>query len=193
MKMNTKEVAVGLVIIGLVACIANGAVVIDFSTYPNGSIPGNFDEITFQYIEWGVIFASIPGSEATQVTTLWMPQQLLFPGGTGSEHGGTLILDFVVDVNYVESDLYNIDIGPIDIFGYDKDNKKVASTTGSGSSSWSLEYENGIARVELIGNYFSYPDDPDGWAIRNLRYTAIPEPTMLLLLGLGAVILKRKR
>jgi hypothetical protein len=181
-----------ILVFGYACSYVNADTLIDFSIYPDGSKPGLHDIVTTQFTKWGVTFDSIPGSQATQITEL--SRGILYPGGLAPERGGTLIIKFTVNVTHVGSDLFDI-YSSLPIKAYDKSNNLVASTTGYGSGNWFLEYNGGISRVELIGSYFRYPDIPDGWGILNLKYGpyTIPEPATLLLLGLGAVMLRRKK
>lgn len=180
-----------------------GGTIIDFSVYPDGSRPQLGDEITTQYEPWGVIFSSRPGSEATTVTELndFGGRTLLFPGGPAPERGGTLLLRFTNPVTSVSSGLSNIspDLGPLRIVAFEPHGAIVAHQDIRGSRPevyWSLTNPYGLSRIELIGNYFSYPGQPDGWGIFDLEFTPmIPEPGtgMLLLLGLAAVTCGARR
>ncbi len=123
---SRQNIFVGLLVVwlalGLSVPVKATLLTIDFGLYccpttrlyPDGSVANKGDEVTTQFSSWGVVFDSVPGSEATQLTTL---RTTLFPGGPSPELGGTLILNFDPVVFYVGSGLYDISpaLGPFTI------------------------------------------------------------------------------
>ena len=195
---------------------------LDFSLYPSGIVPTVGSEITTQYESWGVNFSSLPGTEALQVTELanfGNIGMVLLPGGPSPERGGTLIINFDPFVTIVGSSLFdvNYNIGPININAFDDSDTLIAQSSVFNDNSWSLSNSIGIAKVEIIGNYFQPDVTPDGWGIFDLFYdnglpipvlpdpitpgpnpnNPVPEPaTMILfstgLAGIAGIRLRRK-
>ncbi|MHC4441002.1 MAG: hypothetical protein ACYTBZ_04965 [Planctomycetota bacterium] len=175
---------------------------IDFETFPDGTIVPARAEITNQYASIGITFDSVYETGSTQITTIvaYLPTpsgtNCLMPNGPAPSLGGTLILEFSIPVIYIEA-IFVDDNKPVQITSYDA-SWNVLKTTSSDGIANSLDLvglsdeQSGISYVHMEGKTLDY-GLPDGWGIDNLSFTPIPEPATALFFALGCLgLIKRK-
>jgi hypothetical protein len=155
-------------------------VTIDFETFPDTSpVPGGA-VITNQYAPLGVTFDSTncaPG--ATQITNVinfvptTSPPNSLAPCGPAPFNGATLLLWFDPPVSEISA-FFVDDQFPVVVTAFDADGNQVDQAQSDGSrrpfDQVVLAFGGGIADVEMVGGFWSFPNAPDGWSIDNLEF-----------------------
>lgn len=201
MKNNLKSMrsfAATLITFGSLAGGANGAVLINFSDSPVGTLTAG-TIITTQYLSLGVTFSATENGSPINLVVVdieTVAAQGNYLGNTDSNSFGsrhdTITITFSSPVENVSWLTQSHGGQSISFNAFSSSNTLLQTVnTSSGGISWGTTSfsASGISRIEA-----NQPSDGWAWGLDNLSYTVVPEPASASLIVLGGLgILARRR
>ncbi|MHB0961336.1 MAG: PEP-CTERM sorting domain-containing protein [Pirellulaceae bacterium] len=181
--MARLPVARMVVFVAVLLSVSSGArgFFVDFDTDPSGNALSSGEILTNQYAAWGVTFSALEnGSTVDSLLILnsevygnsWANAPDLF----GSEAWDILRIEFASPVTNVEWLTFSLGSEFITFSAYDAEGNLLETVLPSGDPVSTAFSVSGISRIDA-----EQPSEEYFWAMDNLSFAAVPEPSTFVL------------